>query len=198
MIIFKNIDKSKPFKILKEKYDEAIEKNQSSIEAMSISSFSTKQKEVNSRYVNLKFIDGNNFIFFSNYDSPKAFEFAEHNQISALLLWDKLNLQIRIKALIEKKDINFNKEYFVTRNLNKNALAISSQQSKRIDSYDEVKNKYLFSIENDNLKECPNYWGGFSFSPYSIEFWEGHKSRINKRDLFYFKENNWVHTILQP
>jgi pyridoxine/pyridoxamine 5'-phosphate oxidase len=35
----------------------------------------TKKNEVDSRYVNLKFISNDEFIFFSNYDSPKASSF---------------------------------------------------------------------------------------------------------------------------
>ena len=40
------------------------------IEAMSIASYN-KENEVESRFVNCKFIDNDKFIFFSNYNSPK-------------------------------------------------------------------------------------------------------------------------------
>ena len=51
-------------------------------------------------------------------------------------------------------------------------------------AYDQVKENYHRSLERDDLKKCPEYWGGFSFTPYYFEFWEGHKSRINKREVF--------------
>ena len=128
MIKFINLSKEKPYLEFKSKYDKALNLNQKHIEALSVSSYSTRLNEVNSRYVNLKLVHNKNFIFFSNYNSPKAKEFEEHHQISALLYWDTINTQIRLKANIKKTSIEYNKKYFMDRSLQKNALAISSRQ----------------------------------------------------------------------
>jgi pyridoxamine 5'-phosphate oxidase len=154
--------------------------------------------EVDSRYVNLKFILNDEFIFFSNYNSSKAFSFNSHNQIAALLYWSSINVQIRMKAQIKKTSKEFNQKYFFDRSKEKNALAISSNQSKPIESYSQVKENYNKSLESDNLKKCPKYWGGYSFIPYYFEFWEGHESRINKREVFDKTDSIWKHSFLQP
>ena len=198
MIEFRNLSKEIPYQLFKEKYDEAIYAGQKSIEAISISSYNKDINEVDSRYVNLKFILNDKFIFFSNYDSPKAASFKSHNQIAALLYWPTINVQIRMKAKIKMKSYEFNQKYFLNRSKDKNALAISSNQSKPIDSYSKVKENYKKSLQNDNLKKCPDFWGGFSFTPYYFEFWEGHKSRLNKRDVFDKVDNEWKHSFLQP
>ena len=99
---------------------------------------------------------------------------------------------------IKETPIKYNKDYFKTRSLEKNALAISSMQSELIHSYDEVLKKYKKTFENDNLLECPKYWGGFSFKPYEIEFWEGSDFRLNKRNLYKLENACWNHFILQP
>ena len=198
MIEFRNLNKEIPYQLFKEKYDEAIYAGQKSIEAISISSYNNYINEVDSRYVNLKFILNDKFIFFSNYDSPKAASFKSHNQIAALLYWPSINVQIRMKAKIKMKSYEFNQRYFLNRSKDKNALAISSNQSKPIDSYSQVKENYKKSLKNDNLKKCPDFWGGFSFTPYYFEFWEGHKSRLNKRDVFDKVDNEWKHSFLQP
>jgi len=57
--------------------------------------------------------------------------------------------------------MNIIKNIFLNRSEEKNALAISSNQSKPIDSYSQVKENYNKSLENDDLKKCPEYWGGF-------------------------------------
>ena len=63
MIDIKRICKSKPYLLFKEKYLEAYSAGQKNIEAMAISSYNTNTKEVDSRYVNLKIIDKEQFIF---------------------------------------------------------------------------------------------------------------------------------------
>jgi pyridoxamine 5'-phosphate oxidase len=198
MINFNNLNQETPFLLFKAKYDKAVDAGQKAIEAISISSFNNEINEVDSRYVNLKFVSNNEFIFFSNYESPKASSFNSHNQIAALLYWSSINVQIRMKAQIKKTSKEFNQKYFFDRSEAKNALAISSNQSKLIDSYDQVKENYNRALESDDLKKCPEYWGGFSFIPYYFEFWEGHESRVNAREVFNMTEGVWKHSFLQP
>ncbi|MDB2481923.1 pyridoxamine 5'-phosphate oxidase family protein [Gammaproteobacteria bacterium] len=198
MIEFTNLNQETPYQLLKEKYDEALNAGQRGIEAISISSYNKEISEVDSRYVNLKFISNDEFIFFSNYDSPKALSFNSHNQIAALIYWPSINVQIRMKAKIKRTTDEFNQKYFYYRLEEKNALAISSNQSKPIDSYNQVKENYNKALKNDDLKKCPEFWGGYSFTPYYFEFWEGHESRLNKREAYEKSDDSWKHLILQP
>ena len=84
MIKFNKLSKDMPYLLFKEKYDQALYLNQKNIEALSISSYNKDKNEVDSRFVNLKFINGNKFIFFTNYNSPKSLAFSSHNQIVGL------------------------------------------------------------------------------------------------------------------
>ena len=190
MIQFNNLNQEIPYQLFKAKYDEAVDAGQRGIEAISISSYNKKVSEVDSRYVNLKFI--------RNDDSPKASSFNSHNQISALVYWSSINTQIRMKAKIKKTSSDYNQKYFLNRSEEKNALAISSNQSVPIDSFNQVKKNYNKSLKNDDLKKCPQYWGGFSFTPYEIEFWEGNEYRLNKRVLYKKDKTTWSHFILEP
>jgi len=198
MIKFNKTSHETPYLKLKKKYDDALSANQKNIEAISISSYSRKLSEVNARFVNLKFVDNDEFIFFSNYESSKSQDFNDHNQITALIYWNSINTQIRIKACIKKTTTEFNKSYFLNRSETKNALAISSSQSKPIDSFESVIENYNNTLNSANLKKCPDYWGGYVFTPYYFEFWEGHDSRLNKRDIFTMNTGKWDHSILQP
>lgn len=198
MIQFNKLNQEEPYLIFKVKYDEALKAGQKAIEAISISSYDKTKNDVDSRYVNLKFITDDEFIFFSNYKSPKASSFNSHNQIAALFYWSSINVQIRMKAKIKKTSHQFNQKYFFNRSEEKNALAISSNQSKPIDSYHQVKENYIKSLKNHDLKKCPDYWGGFSFTPYYFEFWKGHESRLNKREVFSKIDGIWKHSFLQP
>tara|TARA_Y100000385_G_C13075830_1_gene631382 strand:+ start:1510 stop:2106 length:597 start_codon:yes stop_codon:yes gene_type:complete len=198
MIEFKNLNQEIPYILFKAKYDEAVDAGQKGIEVISISSYNNEMNEVDSRCVNLKFITNRDFIFFSNYNSPKAASFKSHSQIAALLYWPNINTQIRMKAKIKKTSLEYNQKYFFNRSKKKNALAISSSQSKPIDSYSQVKKNYTKSLKSDDLKKCPEFWGGYSFAPYYFEFWEGHESRLNKREVYEKSDDSWKRTILQP
>jgi len=198
MIQFNNLNQEIPYLVFKEKYNESLNAKQKNIEAISISSYNSEMSEVDSRYVNLKLVTNDEFIFFSNYNSPKASSFNSHNQIAALVYWPSINVQIRMKAKIKRTTVEFNQNYFFDRSEEKNALAISSNQSKPINSYSQVKENYNKSLKNDDLKKCPEFWGGYSFIPYYFEFWEGHESRLNKREVYEKSDNMWKHLILQP
>lgn len=192
-----NISNESPYKVLKDFYEKAIELDQSSIEAFLIASYS-KSSGVSSRYVNLKFIQNNEFIFFSNYKSNKAKQFEENNKVSTLIYWNKIHVQIRMTGNIYKKSMSFNNNYFKSRSKEKNALSISSSQSQKIDSYEDVIKNYEKVYKQSNLNKCPNYWGGYSFIPDFFEFWEGDINRLNKRTCFERQEEDWIKYYLEP
>ncbi len=200
MIEFENKLNIEPYKTFYNLYKKAHNLNQTYIEACSVSSFNVSKKEVSSRYVNVKYFLGEELIFFSNYSSSKAIDFTEHQQVSIIFFWDKINVQIRMKAHIKKMPTSFNSKYFRNRNIKKNALAISSRQSAKVSSYKEVQERYntVFHQETVDLSICPEYWGGYAMKPYYIEFWEGHESRINKREVFNKIDGLWKHSYLQP
>ena len=80
------------------------------------------------------------------------------------------------------------RDYFAKRDIKKNALAISSDQSEFINSYEQVEENFKQAMENSNLTECPEYWGGYSFIPYSFEFWRGHEVTIEQKRAIYIRK----------
>ena len=198
MINFIDLNKSLPYKIFLKHYRHALKQQQSSIEAICISSFNVHLGEVSSRYVNLKYIKDTEWIFFSNYNSPKSQDFISHNQIAATIFWDSIKLQIRIKAKITNTDSSFSDEHFNLREREKNSLSISSDQSARIESFSKIEKNFKDVHESDTNHSRPNYWGGFSFTPYYFEFWEGGEFRLNKRNAYTFQKDCWKSDILQP
>lgn len=199
MITFKNLNPAEPFQKLKYFYDLANESKQEIIEALCLSSFSRENNEVDSRFVNLKSVIDTNFIFFSNYHSPKSLQFKSHDQVSAVIFWSKINVQIRMKATIKKTSKAFSDNYFANRQKSKNVLAISSDQSKPIESYELVEAKYKSTLDNsDSNLIRPSYWGGYVFTPSYFEFWEGQKNRVNKRQVFCLDKGLWNKFFIQP
>jgi pyridoxine/pyridoxamine 5'-phosphate oxidase len=103
-----------------------------------------------------------------------------------------------MKAKIVLSSNAFSDLHFQNRSIEKNALAISSDQSKQIESYEAIIKKYNSQLIKPNNYIRPSYWGGYSFTPYEIEFWEGNEFRLNKRNLYRKDNTTWNHYILEP
>jgi pyridoxamine 5'-phosphate oxidase len=199
MIKFLNLNSEKPYTHFKTLYEKALENGQKGIEAISVSSYNKSSSEVEARYVNLKYIANNEWIFFSNYHSPKANQFESHSQVSILIYWASINTQVRMKAKIYKTSIEFSNEHFMGRTKEKNALAISSNQSQVTSSFEDVEKNFqktLDAMTSETVR--PDFWGGYSFVPYYFEFWQGHENRLNKRHVFEQQDEAWEEKLLQP
>lgn len=199
MINISDISNELPYMKFVKFYNEALEAKQPNIEAICISSFNSEKQESNSRFVNLKYITNDEWIFFSNYSSPKAYEFRGCSNICAVLFWHQTNTQIRVKGNISESTSEFSDSHYKARDRSKNILAITSKQSERVDSYESFIDKYeRASKDISDTSSRPIYWGGYSFKPYYFEFWQGHDKRINKREVYSFKNGNWENYFLQP
>ena len=84
MIQFKNISSEEPYLIFQDWYQEAVNAGQLRVQAIAISSYNADTELVDSRFVNLKYIDKDRWVFFSNYNGPKAQAFESNQSISAL------------------------------------------------------------------------------------------------------------------
>ena len=188
-----------PLKEFNKFYNNAMSSKQQSIEAACISTIDASKKTVHSRFINIKYVDESNFIFFSNYESNKANEIKTCSKVSLAFYWNTVNIQIRIEGEISKLDELVSDEHFRNRSKKKNALAISSNQSKEIDSYETVQKNYQQELDKiSDLSKRPIYWGGYTISPQYFEFWEGHESRINKRSVYKKNISSWNHYFVQP
>ena len=198
MIEIKNISKEIPYKTFESFYNKAKENNQQAVDAICISSHDPEINQSDARFVNLKYIINDEWTFFSNYNSPKSKQFSLSNNISATFYWNAIEAQIRIKAKIRKTDPVFSDEHFLSRNRDKNAIAISSNQSKEIDSYETVVANYKSILQTDGELSRPEFWGGFTFIPFYFEFWQGHHKRANKRKSYELMNGSWQIKTLQP
>ena len=198
MIKIQDINKSEPYSIFIDRYNKALSKNQSSVNAISISSLNKKDMIVTSRYVNLKYIIDDEWIFFSNYNSPKAIQFSSHQQISAVFYWNNINTQIRMKAYVYRTSNKISDAHFKNRNEKKNAISNLSNQSERIESYEKFAKDIKKDLKTSNILKRSKDWGGFSFRPFYFEFWEGHEHRLNKREVYSYEDNSWVKFFRQP
>jgi len=197
MISFGLENAQEPYLEFRSLYDAASKTSHRNIEAACLSSVSEDSKP-HSRFVNIKYINDEEFIFFSNYESLKAKDFLSNSNVSLTFYWNSTNTQIRVEGNIVKLDKNRSNKHWMLRSRDKNALAISSNQSSPSINFEKIIEDYQYVLESSGSLQRPDYWGGYLIIPNYFEFWTGHKSRLNNRKIFKINNGSWESTILQP
>lgn len=161
---------------------------------------SSKDGIPSARMVLLKKFDKEGFIFYTNYNSPKARDIAENPYASLLFYWDKLERQVRINGEIKKISLPESDEYFQTRPYFSKIGAWASRQSQHLKSrFSLLREVIHYSLKFPSYVPLPPHWGGFKLFPNYFEFWQGRESRLHDR-ISYSKEQDgsWRKKRLYP
>ncbi len=152
------------------------------------------------RTVLLKSIDGDGFVFFTNYQSRKAAQMAGNPQVSLLFPWITLERQVIVQGGVEKIDRAESQEYFSTRPRESQIGAWVSNQSEVIPSREFLTQKLAAIRERFAESEIPlpPFWGGYRVVPSRIEFWQGGPARLHDRFLYWRDADAWRMERLSP
>ena len=158
-----------------------------------------------SRTVLLKGLDGDlgdQFTFFTNYESAKATQIEQHPEVSLLFPWYAMERQVIVKGLAHKVAQSVSDEYFATRPWGSQIGAWASSQSRELATREELEASYQRFADKypeGSSVPTPPHWGGFSVNPISIEFWQGRYSRLHDRLIFTRGAgSSWVIGRLYP
>ena len=197
---FKNLPQFSPFTDFQDYYQRAEDQGEKITEAGCISSVDLNNM-THARYVNFKYFFEDNLIFFSSYTSNKAKDFDNNQNVAVNFWWPTIDTQIRMEGTISKCTEKFSDEHFYGREQGKNIAAIASDQSKSIDSYEMLQDKYEHIkslIEAGKLDEKrPVNWGGYQIKINYFEFWKANSDRLNYRECFKFQSEGWEKFFLQ-
>lgn len=153
-----------------------------------------------SRIVLLKGFDANGFVFFTNYESQKGRELAEHPNCVLHFFWAELERQVNIRGTAEKTSREESESYFASRPLASRIGAWASKQSSVIASRNDLKERVAELEEkySDGNVPLPPYWGGFRVKPERCEFWQGRPSRLHDRIVYELVGARWLISRLSP
>ena len=154
-----------------------------------------------SRVVLLKKFTWEGFIFYTNYNSEKGKAIAANNNICLSFFWPALEQQIIIKGNANILAENLSDGYFESRPDGSKLGAWASDQSKVVQSREELdSNLKTFEKKFEgNEIERPKYWGGYLVKPISIEFWQGRPNRMHDRIRYTLeKDFSWKIERLAP
>ena len=153
-----------------------------------------------SRMVLLKGFDELGAVFYTNYQSEKAIEIEDNNEVSLLFHWDDLQRQLRIQGLATKTTEIESDAYFATRDKLSQIGAWASDQSKPLKSRAALIAKVATLTAKWVGKDIPRpeHWGGYRVSLDMIELWQGHEGRLHERIRYINTKGTWSWQRLQP
>lgn len=154
---------------------------------------------IRQRFVLLKGVSEDGFVFFTNYNSDKAVALAQNDRSSMLFPWNELDRQVSVSGKVEKIAESESDAYFAARPRASQIAAWTSQQSQPIASRAALEAQYQATLErfDGNDVARPPHWGGFKLVPERIEFWQGGEDRLHDRFVYQYT-NGWNRSRLQP
>ncbi|HEY7303667.1 MAG TPA: pyridoxamine 5'-phosphate oxidase [Bryobacteraceae bacterium] len=154
------------------------------------------------RIVLLKEVSDAGFVFYTNYDSPKARDLETNPKCALTFYWGELERQVRVEGKAYRVTREQAEAYFRTRPRGSQLGAWASHQSEPIAGRQVLESKWAeleakFAESGD--VPLPEFWGGYCVVPESIEFWQGRTNRLHDRVRYRKKgEGEWVIERLSP
>ena len=183
-------------------YDPEEKLEQNDPNAICVSSVDTEGMP-NGRYVLLKDVSENGFLFYTNLKSQKGKELFGSKK-GALTWWSRAqNKSVRVQGSVKQVSDEVANNYWSTRKEDAKISAILSKQSEEVSSRDQLEEEFTKLKAEYAGKEIPrpDHWSGVIISPQKIEFWEAtdeYTSRLHNRFVFELQNDQWVTKRLYP
>jgi pyridoxamine 5'-phosphate oxidase len=156
---------------------------------------------VGARMLLMKSFDARGFVFYTNYNSPKAAQLHENPRAAMVFYWPALERQVRIEGAVVKTAEEESDAYFATRPRGSQLGAWASDQSRVIAGRGDLDERCreMEATYRDVAIPRPPHWGGYRLIPISIEFWQGRLDRLHDRFVYRLRDaKDWVIERLSP
>jgi pyridoxamine 5'-phosphate oxidase len=184
-------------------FQEALEQKVYQPETVNFATAELPSGKVSARMVYMKELDAKGFVIYSNWDTSRKANDVRSNPHAALTFWwHELERQVRVEGHVERLTSSESQVYYDTRIRGSRIGAWASQQSKVLESREELE-KRVEDVEKrfDGKDEIPvpEFWGGLRVVPEVLEFWQGRPSRLHDRFKYTkMDEGEWRVERLSP
>jgi len=198
------LDKS-PFTQFDTWFKHAQKENVHQPETVTLSTAELPSGRVSARMVYLKELDDKGWVIYSNWGtSRKAKDVKSNPNASLTFWWHELERQVRIEGPAERLNGEESQVYYDTRIRGSRLGAWASQQSKVLESREELEQQVRDVEKKFDGQEkipVPDFWGGLRVKPEMVEFWQGRESRLHDRFRYTRdekSESGWKIERLSP
>lgn len=141
------------------------------------------------RTVLLRGLDGDGFVFFTNYQSRKGRELAVNPYAAVVFRWLELGRQVTATGSVVRLDEAASDAYFAARPRGSQLAAWASAQSSVLPDRGLLESLHAEVARRYDGVDVPRppFWGGLRLVPASVEFWHGRPDRLHDR-LRYLRQ----------
>ena len=192
-------DPNEPLSLLSKWIQDAREKGVIEPNAISLATVDESGAPRN-RVVLLKFLEGEEVGFFTNLESDKSIEIQQTPTVSATIWWPEMERQVRIEGTAREMERSQVEEYYSSRPRKSRIGAWASDQSRTLESRDDLLRKYEeMECEFEGTEvPLPPFWGGYRIAVDRIEYWSGRPSRLHERVVLTKTGDSWSERRLYP
>lgn len=159
----------------------------------------TRQGVPSARMVLLKGVDERGFLFYSGYGSRKGRDLAENPWAALLFHWHDVGRQVRVEGQVERASREESEAYFRTRPRGAQLAALASEQSRPVESRDELERRFAeLDARYPDEVPVPDDWGGYRLVPEAYEFWQHRENRLHDRFRYRRDGEAWAIERLSP
>lgn len=152
------------------------------------------------RFVDLKNVSDQGFVFGTHLDSPKAQALAANPHVGLTFWWDHVERQVRVVGRAERLSDAAADALFAARPREAQITSWASEQSAPL--LDSAAFEQRLSDTRRRFADAgvprPHHWGAYCVVPARIEFLEFRVSRVHVRTLFEREPTGWRRLQLQP
>ncbi len=131
------------------------------------------------RVVYIREIDAQGFVFYTNYQSAKGQEL-QSGKAAINYFFPKWRRQIRVRGLVQKLTPERSDAYFLSRPEGSRLGAWMSQQSRPVNSREQMEME-IEHLDPGIAGKRPPHWGGYCLLPLQMEFWAMGEFRVHDR-----------------
>ena len=143
------------------------------------------------------------FVFYTNLESAKGGELAQHPKAALLFHWKSLRRQVRVRGPVTpvtpaKRPTNTSPPARAVSRIG----AWASDQSRPLESRFALEKSVAVHTAKFGIGEIPRppHWSGFRLTPLEMEFWHDRPFRLHDRVVFRRAApgDHWTRTRLYP